>query len=359
VSVEFSLTPILDPAALEGEWRRREAQVGRSFFLSWAWIGTWLASLPAEETPLLLRAEADGETLALAVMHRRATERHRVFRAQGLYLTSSGDRTLDSIFIEHNGLLCEAAAEPALLAALAGWFARAEAESNELHLPGIEPALLDPAGLLPDCEERSGFAVDLSAVAAAGDIDGQLSRNARQQLRRAQRDYAASGELAVTEASSVEEALSFFAAMKKLHVASWQRRKRRHAFEAPYFEHFHRLLIERNFAAGAVQLLRLAAGGTAFGYLYNFCKDGIVSAYQSGFADGEAGLRPGVVSHALAIRYNAARGAQVYDFLAGDNRLKRSFATRRYTLVWLVLRRPTMLFRLEAAVQRVKRRLAG
>ena len=163
------------------------------------------------------------------------------------------------------------------------------------------------------------------------------------------------GPLALVEAGSVGEALEFFAALKELHVASWQRRRRRHAFVSPHFETFHRALIERSFAQSGIQLLKITAGDEAIGYLYNFRRGGIVYAYQSGFADGQRGLSPGVVSHALAIAHNAASGERLYDFLAGANRLKESFSTLRYTLVWQVLRRPRLDHRLRAAARRIRK----
>jgi CelD/BcsL family acetyltransferase involved in cellulose biosynthesis len=161
----------------------------------------------------------------------------------------------------------------------------------------------------------------------------------------------------VSEAATVREALAYFNELKKMHIVSWERRRRRHAFAAPHFERFHRALIEREFANGAIQLLRITAGDAAIGYLYNFRSNGIVYAYQSGFDDGHRGLSPGVVSHALALAHNAERGARLYDFLAGANRLKENFASNRYRLYWQVLRRPRLDRRLRAAARQIKRTL--
>ena len=53
----------------------------------------------------------------------------------------------------------------------------------------------------------------------------------------------------------------------------------------------------------------------------------------------------------------AARdGARFYDFLAGDNRLKRSFGDRVYTVDRHVFGRPTVRLRLEAALSFARRR---
>jgi len=344
--------------ALEREWRTLEHHAGRGFFLSWSWIGTWLTTLPPGIAPFLLRAKRGGSTLGLAIGVAHEASRRKLLPARSLYLNATGDRDLDSIYIEHNGFLCQMSTEHALLSALATWCAQREPPLAALHLPGIgSPARRGQ--LVQELHEVPGFATDLTRVRkASGEVGAVLGAKARQQLRRALRAYESRGALALREAASVGEALDFFAAMKRLHIASWQRRHRRHAFAAPHFEHFHRALIEREFASGAIQILRVALDAAPIGYLYNFRDHGIVYAYQSGFDDGHRGLSPGVVSHALALAHNAEAGERLYDFLAGANRLKENFATNRYTLVWQVLRRPRLDHRLRAAARQLRRRIA-
>lgn len=340
-----SLPPL---AALEREWRALERTAGRSFFLSWAWIGTWLATLPPGIEVFLLRARRGTTTVGIALA---------VERARALYLNASGDRDLDSIYIEHNGFLCEVSAERAALNALATWFAHGQPALETLHLPGVA-AGARRGRLLEEMQEVVGFATNVARVTkAGGDVAAALGAKSRQQLRRALRAYETRGPLCVSEAANVSEALAYFEALKALHIVSWQRRRRRHAFAAPHFERFHRALIEREFPHGAIQLLRITAGEKAIGYLYNFRCNGIVYAYQSGFDDGHRGLSPGVVSHALALAHNAERGERLYDFLAGTNRLKENFATDRYRLYWQVLRRPRLGHRLHAAARQIKRSL--
>ncbi|HXE28752.1 MAG TPA: GNAT family N-acetyltransferase [Stellaceae bacterium] len=351
-SIDIQREPLPPLPALEREWRALERVAGRGFFLSWSWIGTWLATLPPGIEPFVLRAQRGGATLGIALAVERPATR-------ALYLNAMGDHDLDAIYIEHNGFLCEMSADHAVLNALAAWFAQSEPPLDALHLPGIA-ASARRGKLIEDVRDAPGFAMNLARVAeAGGDVGAVLSGKVRQQLRRAVRAYEARGTLELSEAASIGEALAFFDAMKQLHIASWQRRRRRHAFASPHFERFHRALIEREFGNGAIQLLRIAVGGAAIGYLYNFRNNGIVYAYQSGFDDGHRGLSPGVVSHALALAHNAKRGERLYDFLAGANRLKENFATNRYRLVWQVLHRPRLDHRLRAAARHIKRKIAG
>ena len=360
----LTVEPVESRAALEHEWAALEARVPTGFFLSSAWIGTWLATLPPRLQLYRAAALRGGDRVGLAVIV--ANPLRPLLRApsRGVGLNITGDDRWDCIAIEYNGFLALPADQPALLAALGDWFAGgAGGIGDELRLSGVAAGLpteqLTRHRLLHSSQTRLGFTVDLARVRTVGDFATLLSGNARQQLRRAQRDYAQDGAVAIAEARDVDEALAFFAALKALHVQSWGRRGRRHAFAAPYFEIFHRALIERSFARGAIQLLRVTVAGKAIGYLYNFKHGGRIYSYQSGFDDADRKRRPGVVSHALAITHSAAAGATVYDFLAGENQLKNSFATDRYELIWQIVRQPRLKYRLESAAHRAKQRLFG
>lgn len=359
--LRLALEPIADPIALAPEWLALEGNA--SFFLSWDWIGLWLASLPPARSPMLLRATRAGATVGLGCLVPNQ-RRRRLVSYRSLHLNATGAPALDCLTVEHNGLVSAAADAPALTTALGRWFADHPSGAEELQLPGIEQpvdaAALAAVGLTATALPKPAFAVDLERVREAeGDLGALLSRNARQQMRRALRLYGERGGARLVAARSTGEALDFFAALKTLHVASWERRHRPHAFSEPFFERFHRALIERSFDRGRVELLRVSAGDESVGYLYNFRQGGSVFAYQSGFADGDGRLRPGAVSHWLAIHHAAARGDQVYDFMAGDNRLKRSLATGHYTLWWQTIRQDHLKYRLEDGARAAKRWLLG
>jgi len=269
--------------------------------------------------------------LAVAIAN---TVRQRLrTKVPGLHLNSTGDPRWDCIAIEHNGFLCDAREEGIILDAFFDWFVRETADmADELRLPGVtlplDTEMLLRRGFLHSTTMQPGFAVNLDFVAQDGDIGAVLSGNSRQQLRRTERDYECQGRIEISSARDAGEALSYFRALKSLHVASWQ-------------------------------LLRVQAGGRDLGYLYNFRKHGRVSAYQSGFDDADCKRRPGVLSHSLAIGWNARNGERVYDFLAGENQMKSSFATDRYVLTWQVIRRPLLKYRLESLARHVVQRLFG
>lgn len=350
------------PAALEREWRALEAVAHPSFFNSWAWIGTLLAVIPAVSRPMLLRGRAQGETVALALLGSTLARRNGLVRSRGLYVNETGDPRIDAITIEHNGILSAASCETAMLDAFLGWFAGLRGEADELHLSGtmlpLPEAALAAHRLIHRERELPSYSVDLGLLAASdGALDPVLSANARQQLRRAFRHFEAQGPLHLREAATEAEAHSWFGKLKALHCASWQRRGIAHSFSGGFFEAFHRRLIERSFAEGTIQLIEVRAGERVIGYLYNFRRDGRVYAYQSGFDDADPRERPGVVTHALAIRHAFRSGLRVYDFMAGRNRLKESFATRCEPMRWQLVQQPRLAFRLENLARRIKQRV--
>jgi CelD/BcsL family acetyltransferase involved in cellulose biosynthesis len=356
-----TLSAISSRADLALLWRGLDRRGGNSFFTAWPWIGTWLELLPPSIAPQVLRLERAGECQGSAIAVRRDARRHGVIAARGLHLNETGDPAFDCLTVEHNGFAGRDPGDAEAWRAVIAWFAAGGADADELSLPGIAAAIA--IGEAPSCglgseREVDAFRVDLAALRQGdGKIGALLSANARQQLARATRALKAIGPLALDAATSVAEGLAFFDELKRLHIGSWSRRGRRHSFEHPFFERFHQALISTCITSGEVELLRLRAGARAFGYLYNLRRDGHVYAYQSGFDDEDRRLRPGYVAHALAIELHAATGASCYDFMAGSNRLKASFANERYSMRWYTIQRPLLRFKAERAARAVKSRL--
>jgi CelD/BcsL family acetyltransferase involved in cellulose biosynthesis len=361
--IVFDLEALPPLPEVEREWRKLEAAGNPSFFTSWHWIGTLLSALPPASRPKLLRGSADGETVSLALVGGNEIRRRLgLVHSRSLYLNETGDPRFDSLTIEQNGILAAAEWEFAVWDELVGWFASLRDQADELHVGGSQQRLPEAAlgkwGLGCRHTFLPSYSVDLSRLEdSGGELYPVLSANARQQLRRTLRYFERFGPLRLVEATTETEALTFFNMMKELHCASWERRGRPHSFSGGFFEPFHRLLIERSFDQGGTQLLKSCAGDRVLGYLYNFRLGNHVYAYQSGFDDCDRHERPGIVTHFLAIRHAFRSGARVYDFMAGRNRLKESFATRCEPMLWQVVQQPRLAFRLEDCARQLKRAL--
>jgi CelD/BcsL family acetyltransferase involved in cellulose biosynthesis len=357
--IRVRLEPV-DLDRLGRAWQALERRSDPSFFQSWGWIGCWLRHLPPDRHPHAAIATQGEQVVGLGVFLPRRERRHGVVPVDCCALHESGDAALDSLHIEHNGLLADRNCARAVWAAVVAMLIRRGAW-DELLLGGLERAtagLCIEAARAHHCavavrQRRRSAHLDLAALRLPGrTFADALSRNTRHQLARARR-YAKMSPLALRSARTADEALVMLERLKALHQQSWRRRGQPGCFATPFFEAFHRDLIRDRFRHGEIQLLRVAAGSRPIGYLYNFAHGDRLYAYQSGFDYTDDGrLKPGLVTHALAIEQATRQGFAVYDFMAGENRLKASFASHWSEMMWLAVQRRSLLSWLE-------RRLAG
>ena len=323
--VTVTLRPLDRPAAVEPMWRDLEERADGSFFLSWLWVGTWLHHRPPGSAPHLLVARRGEQVVGLAVLCRRTLWRFALLRTRCWLLHESGDPVFDRLFVEYNGILADRRCADAVLAASFGWLSR--------HLPGFDDMLLAGLDAAAEAAARraagdAGLAVrlhhadaaqwvDLAGLRGSEDYRATLGKNTRAALKRALRLYGERGPVTFRTAATAAEALADFAALEPLHQASWVARGQAGAFANPAFRPFHRDLIAAGVPTGLVRLCRVDAGDRAIGFLYNFVWRGRVMNYQGGFAyEADNRLKPGLVSHVLAIEDTLARGEGVYDFMS-------------------------------------------
>ncbi len=338
----ITLSRVTDWHTLGQRWREFEVRCDCSFFQSWTWIGCMAEERYSD--PVLLEARLDQQLVAMALFNRRRGPTGR----QTLWLGETGVAALDAVFIEYNGILTERGAPAGLLAEC---MRAARSEAIEEHRPwrgrhlvlsGVEQdtvaaALASGGGNWVRRTLATPY-VNLDRVRRdGGDFLAGLSANARYQLRRSDRAYAAEGDIAVQRAGSVAEAQDFLGQLAALHQTAWQRRGRPGSFADARFGRFHRALIERGFARGEIELLRVCRADRPVGFLYNLHFLKFVLSYQSGFDYATAGRhqKPGMTCHHQAIRLALATGAARYDFLAGEDRYKRSLANAESRLYWV------------------------
>lgn len=366
-SVVVCLEPLPALTELERTWRDLEARSEGSFFTSWSWIGIWLQNLPENIRPQLLKANDGDRVVGLALLVRSVRQRFGLPFCEAWHLHSTGDKTQDVVMIEHNDLLvdCEAASRVRPLM-LAHWASQA-GRVSELHLPG-----LTGNGWYPNVTrdfgredfQRVSYGVDLGAVRDKGnDYVSLLSSHARRFIRKSLKEYQKLGDVQVEIAQTAEEGLAFLARLSELHQLRWIALGEPGAFKGDFFQRFHRQLVSENLPRGEIQLLRVHAGGRDLGYLYSFVRGKRLYVYQSGFDYTvlEKHGRPGLVTHALAVEFNARLGFDMYDLMVGESRYKTTMSTVQETMTWTVLRKSAMRFQVEAWVRdwRKKRREAA
>lgn len=361
-----SLEPAPDPDRLAALWSDLERRAESSFFLSWLWVGCWLRALSERLDSRLLTVRRDGTVVGLGVL----TFDHRgsllPLRGRSAHLHETGIPALDVATIEDNGLLVDRRFTGEVEAAALRWLTDEGQKIDRIVLGGIRPAL---AGVVREvasqrrllCDVRNESPrpyVDLEAIRRQrrGYLEC-LSANTRQSIRRSMRLYNNCGPIELTVARNIEEAEVFLGRLEELHQAYWTARGRPGAFAYPMFGRLHVELVRTAFAAGAIQLCRIMAGDANVGYLYNFVWKGWVYAYQSGFHyERDNRLKPGLVSHCLAVEHALSSGHSVYDFMAGARQHKASLSTNQDRLYWIIMQRPTGLARICRQLALLRRR---
>ncbi|RUW26170.1 GNAT family N-acetyltransferase [Mesorhizobium sp. M4B.F.Ca.ET.215.01.1.1] len=361
-AIDVTVETMRDIARLETIWTELEARASHSFYLSWLWIGTWLRHLPRGAQPHVLVARTSSRTVGLAIICRRKTWSFGLHARARWLLNETGDVRFDRLFIEYNNILAERSLADATRLACLEALAHHLRHSDQLVLSGIDPDFelaacrtAGRAGLLADVRaDDMARWIDFAKVRQkGGNFRATLGRNTRQAVSRAMRLYAERGPISFRTMEATSEALAAFDLLAELHQVRWGRKG---AFAHPSFRRFHEELIARGVPTGAVRISRTLAGDQTIGILYNFVHDGRVYNYQSGFLyERDGRLKPGLVSHVLAIEDSIGRGECGYDFLAGFSGHKSRLANAEHPLKWIAIGRDGPERRIEAKLRGARR----
>lgn len=366
LEVAFEACPPARFRALAPEWHAlAEESAEVPFFMGAAWVESWLEVFGDALAPRMFRVARDGRWLGAALFAERR-ERRGPVPVRCLHLHTSGETPGEGVCVEYDRVLARTGEEGAVAGALAVQIAASGAD--EVAAGGLtESALELLRRALPGWAEETMWSadpyVDLAGLRAAG-VDyrrGALSRSTRTLVGRSLRAYEELGPLSVELAADVATGQAMLEELVALHQAAWIGRGRGGAFASPRNRAFHARLVERALPGGAIQLVRVRAGGETIGLLYSFVDRGRVFFYQSGLRyRDENRYRPGLVAHVCAIERCMALGLGEYHFLAGDEttpRYKASLSNAERKLAWVQLQRPGLKTALIRGLRSVKRRL--
>lgn len=368
-AIKVSVEPFGTISDLEGDWCDLENRASASVFLSWAWIKTWLHC--ADSALSVIRMSQDGRLIALGALAHSSASRPLGLSMPVVGLHEAPEMPLSKIATEYNGLLCEDGYEATVHRRLAHWLsdetmsfdaASSWAGPNwrECRLPGLDEdqASAVRKGAAMHRVYRKSDAPHMAITSSFSDMDnylGTLNKNARHQIRRSLRLYESRGPISLLRPPGEHAASECLERLSQLHTTQWEARGKPGAFSNAAFLQFHQKLIQSAFSRGVIDLLEIKAGQHTVGILYNLVYGGRVAAYQSGFTyEDDNRLKPGLLCHALAISDYASSGMETYNFLAGDQRYKRSLATDADTLYWVAVQRPDMRMRIENTLRAVK-----
>ena len=257
-----------------------------SIFLSAAWMQGWLNIYGSDFEGQWVSWSVDGQTVGGCLMLTREV-RDQIFSFRCVYFNASAHAAERTPFVEFNDVLfvsqyCNEIAEDlANLVDCQPW--------DRIYLSGYQPGgvLHRLAHALPYSaskhDEQVSSYVDF-AIARNGDFKTCLSANTRSQILRSQRHYENRfGLLHLHRAASVTEAIEQLSQLAIFHNKRRLAKGDSGTFQSRPVLQFHQSLIVSLFSRQQVDLLRLDAGTTPIGYLYNFVLNGKVYFFQSGF----------------------------------------------------------------------------
>jgi hypothetical protein len=194
---------------------------------------------------------------------------------------------------------------------------------------------------------------------ASEKVLGLMSANSRSQIRRAIRQVNSQlGELQIRTAGTVSEVESWLSALAQWHFVRWGQNSDAGGFSNPLFFQFQKALAIESLNAGSLRLHQISAGDTPLGYLMNFHWQGAELFYVGAFNYGKAqALKPGLLSHYLAMCSALQEGCEKYDFLAGSHRYKESMSNESTSRFDLIFRRNRSHFHVEAKLKETLVRL--
>jgi len=359
------LLPATEWANFAGTWRKLyDERQSLSFFLSPEWTGCWIDTFANDLKTTIASFEDNGRTVGACLLVEGRT-RESAIAPRRLSINATGEPAAEDTFMEHNDLLCEAGFETAVASHIAKLVRQMKwdelAASRFDPGPAYDALKREFSSCVIEERIRPCHFVNLEAIRnASGSIETILGSTSRKHFRRALRDYANLGPVAVEAATIVPEAIERFDELAEMNRRRWKGRTQFPVFSSPRFLAFHHALIRTAFATGAIDLVRVTVGGKTLGTLYCLRRGKTVYLYQSGYEYSIAPQNsPGTVTQALAIQRLLDLGYDTFDFLGGEETYKQRLAKEWRPLMWTAFSRRTPKMWLYRQAKRLRRGLSS
>ncbi|WP_166268466.1 GNAT family N-acetyltransferase [Marinobacter caseinilyticus] len=344
---------------LRDEWEDLESRSSTSVFLSWQWLGQWLAVYKPEAH--VIRVTEGHRLVGLGLVVATDECRHGVLRSRCLRLHQTGTKALDQIWIEYNGFLAEAGREQEVASVCLAYLGDERQDWDEFIVGAIDSKEGDfyarSMGLYKHIRwEAPCYGVDLEQLRRSGKhyLD-TLSRNTRYQINRSHRMYAQRNAVELYRPDTVEEALEMFESIGPRHLERWGGGTDQSGYANPEFVRFHRSLIRSEWVKGGIDLVSVKAGNETIACFYNLLHKQVVYFYLGGMlTESDNKLKPGLVGHSLCIEDYRHHGFKYYDFMGGEEQYKVSLGTFHRQLVQVSLQRPRLKLKLEQMIRETR-----
>lgn len=348
--------------SLEEIWSQLYSKTNSNAFLSPNWIYPWLdLMLKTNQVLWSVEANVNKEVCGLALFVETLNTRHKVFKYRQLWLHRSGNDALDQIWIEHNDFLIKDDAKGRITEAM--WQATKDFFPHiDEFVVGLshESQLRRHRAALPNMFEweyskNIGWSIALNKFPDIDAYEQSLSKQLQKQLRRSKSLIESKGFL-ITISQSKTHFAECWREIAPLHQLNWGETSGfNNDMFNQFFENFIDNCCERETFSVSIKKEDSDFAGAIVGFISN---DVAYFYLSSNIKHTDNKIKIGLTLHHEVIRWCLTKGITKYDFLAGDYRYKRSFATDcdSYSMVFFQRRKLSM--RIEHFLRKVKKKLA-
>ena len=355
-SYNISISRQHDIEQLLNSWQSIEKQYAVPFFLSRDWISCWLKTY--DPSIIVVSAEVDNDPVAIGLFTQSTEIRHGLIRSRQIRLHQTGDLQQDQIWIEYNNFICLPGYGTAPIIECLRYFINHVSGWDEIVLRNVPESLgatisssIKPSRL---DDPITCYALDLDSIRRNNSsyLDS-LGRNTRYQINRAARLYEKKfGSICINMPENQYQAIEWLHKAGRFHQSRWGNS----GFKNPEFVRFHETLISGSFDEQRVQIIKVSAGAETLAIIYYFVSDLIAYFYLQGVRrEIDNRLKPGLLSHAMAIQFFSDQGFKEYNFMGGDSQYKRQLSQKSMNLTTVIIKKGSLLFDIEEIARNIKR----
>ncbi len=338
----------------------------KNVFFSWIWIESWIHILRDNFDLNLFVIYKGDEVTGCVFLNIVNQYRHKYIKSNQIYLNEMNVSGYNMAF-EYNGVLVKSDHKSQAYQLLAKYLLDEDCW-DELVLDAM--VIEDFRELAQHFNYETVIDKRESSRQALFDLDhcldkehfrrSILSRNKRTQINRSIKMIEQEhGDVHISVADNIEQALLYFKNLEVLHTAYWKSKGQTGVFKNSNWVTFHKRIIKNGMVNENIQLIHIHCNRYTIGYLYNLVFDNVVYNIQSGFNyTDDNRFKPGYLSHWLVIEYNRKKGIAMYDFLAGNEDYKKSLSNHEIPLVWASIQRPKISFTVERNLKKIKHYLS-
>lgn len=334
-------------------WRKIEAESqNHSIFQSWDWISCWLEISKKNVQPIIFKS--NGKAVGICFIGFGQSFDLRIFSFKTVFPFQTGNPAIDELCTEYNAILSLPEYIETVHLKLIDFLIKHKRlkkyqrillnNISEKNIEFYQKSALDNDLNLKIFKTTPSAQINLEHLRQNNlPYDYHFSKSLKKDIRRSEKLYTEKyGSLTIERPDNATQAHNWFQELGKLHKKKFEAQKGSSFWDYPEIVRMQRAFLNRKFSSGVVEIVRLCAGTTPIGYLYNFVYRNVIYFYLSGFRfEDDNRLKPGLLSHNYLIQQHYNNDINIYDFMAGDQKYKYRMAQEGETQYHLYLDKKT------------------